>query len=133
MSGVLIVHALLEADDDLVEAVPSTRIYDEEVPQGTALPALALLTISGTNQRRLARGASRRVSERVQVTLLANDAEERLDIMPMIRSAGSERVGAIAGFSGVSVEHAGRGPDFIDADERRVGSIDFMVSWNEAA
>jgi hypothetical protein len=132
MSGVLIVHALLEASGDLVDEVPTTRIYDEEAPQDATLPALSLLKISGTQRDRLAAGASRRRMQRVQVTGLFNEAEERLDIMPLVLAACSERVGTIAGFSGVSVRDGGEGPDFTDEYDRRIGSHDFLVSWNEA-
>lgn len=137
MSGILILHAMLAASDALTDEVPAGSIWDEEVPQGSDLPAISLLTISGFDRNRLAPTASRRLTERVQATLLAEDAEERLTIMPLIMRAGAERypgtIAGLDGLAGITVQLAGRGPDFTDEDGRRVGSWDFMVSWNEAA
>jgi hypothetical protein len=133
MSGILIVHALLAASGGLVAEVPAARIYDEEAPQDTALPALSIMKVSGTQHARLAAGTSRRRTQRIQVSGLFNDAEERIDIMQLVLSACSEKVGTIGGFDGVSVRDAGESPDFTAENGWRVGSQDFMVSWNEAA
>jgi hypothetical protein len=136
MSGVLIVHALYAASSPLIARVANANIWDEEVPQGKALPAISLLTISGVDRKRLAAGSSRRMMERIQATGLFNDAEERLEIMPLMMKPCSEvqvaTITGLTGLTGITVRMAGRGPDFTDEAERRIGSWDFMVSWNEA-
>jgi hypothetical protein len=137
MSGILIVHALLAASEALTDEVPAARIWDEEAPQDSDLPAISLMTISGNDRKRLAPTASRRLTERVQATLLANDAEERLAILPLLMRAGAERyvaaIDGVDGCTGITVQLGGKGLEFTDEYDRRIGSWDFMVSWNEAA
>lgn len=133
MSGLKVIRSLLAANAPLTAAVLAENIIGDVVPLNAPLPAIGVTTISATDDRPLKRGSTRHVMERVQVTLLTNDAPSRLRIMGLIKSAAADRIGDIAGVSRVSVLTDGRGPDFTTDAGLRGASIDFLVSYNEAA
>jgi hypothetical protein len=134
MSGVVIALALMRASDPLVAAVPEANIIGDVIPVGSGPPAIGAVTISQVYDRPLRRGSTRRVTERVQVTWIANDASRRRSIAGLVLSAvdGKYRT-TLAGATNVATEAMARGPDFIDDAGRHGGSIDVMVSYNEAA
>lgn len=134
MSGVEIVAALLPLHAPLLEVVPIERIKADQLPQGVALPAIAFESISLNDRPVLKQGPIRRVTERVQVTVLARTGRERRAVTKLVRAALADRFGAIAGVTAVTVHTDGAGPDQHD-EERTIfwRSQDFRVGFNEPA
>ncbi|KKC27304.1 DUF3168 domain-containing protein [Sphingomonas sp. SRS2] len=131
MSGVPILGEIFEADADLVAYAAS--IIGGALGLGGTLPAIVLGTISAVDLKTLSAGPRRRVAERVQVTVMANNYAEMKDGIRLVRAAGAGRLGDFAGATEVSVQLDGTGPDFITDDPTIwCGSQDFIVSYNEA-
>ena len=71
MNGVIAVRSLFVSDMRVTALVPPERIAAGTLPQGTALPAIALMSIGSVDRNIPSPGPKRRVTERVQVTVLA--------------------------------------------------------------
>ncbi|MDP3650902.1 MAG: DUF3168 domain-containing protein [Rhodoferax sp.] len=132
MSGVKIIRALLAADAALTALVPAVRIVAGVVPQGTALPAVAITEVSRVDINALKPGAYARSTSRVQVTVMAASYPMQKQILGAVRHACRDKVGTIAGVGGVSVLLDSTGPDFNDSDTGfYMQSQDFKVSFIE--
>lgn len=139
MSGEAIVIALIREDAGLLGMVATLK--GEELEVGDALNGIGVTVIDDVDDRPIRRGASRRVTERVQATVYAKDSTQRRAILKALKRAVADQVRddfpavtSLAGVSGVAVIAAGRGPNFRVADSKvRGGSVDFMVSYNEAS
>ena len=133
MSGVRIIGALLAAHAPLTNVVPVARIKGGALPGSIVLPAIVLTTISAVDLHMVTQGSSRRVTERVQVTIAAPDYETQKAVIVLIRKACSYQRGDIAGATAVSVLTDTLGPDFMDESASiYLQSQDFKVSFNEA-
>jgi hypothetical protein len=132
MSGIVVMRAVLAADAPLVAACPADQIVADDLPIDIALPALSVTLISSVDRKVLQRGSVRRVTERVQVTVMARDATERLELVALVRSAAAARIGDFADVADVSIQTESRGPDMTTEGGIRVGMQDFLVSFNEA-
>jgi hypothetical protein len=129
VTGVDFIGALLMGDYDVVQRVPAARIKAGGLPQGIALPAIAVTRVSRVGNDPLRGGASRSV-ERVQVTVMAPDYDTQTEVLRRILAACEGKAGTIAGAPNVSVTSAGGGPDFRDAEASIwSGSEDFRVSY----
>ena len=87
MNGVIAVRSLLVADTGVTSLVPVVRIAAGMLPQGTDLPAISLMSVSSVDRNVPAPGAKRRVTERVQVTVLARTYPEVKAIIAAVRQA----------------------------------------------
>jgi hypothetical protein len=133
MNGVIAVRSLLVADNGLTALVPEARIAAGTLPQGTVLPAISLMSVSSIDRNIIKSGAVRRVTERVQVTVLAANYPATKAILKAVRQAAADRSPAIAGITQVTVHTASAGPDFLDEQAGiHMQTQDFRVSFNEA-
>ncbi|MEY4473334.1 MAG: hypothetical protein RL671_1638 [Pseudomonadota bacterium] len=133
MNGVIAVRSLLVGDLPLTGLLPEARIAAGTLPQGTALPAIALMSISSVDRNVPSPGPKRRVTERVQVTVLARAYAEAKAIIAAIRAAAADQMPVIDGLSEVTVHTDSAGPDFLDEETGiHMQTQDFRVSFNEA-
>ena len=133
MNGVVAVRALLVAHAPLTGLVPIGQIVAGVVPQGSALPALSLMSVSSTDRNIIKAGAVRRVTERVQVTVLAATYPAAKAILKAVRQAAADRSPIIGGIAQVIVHTDSAGPDFLDEQTGiHIQAQDFRVSFNEA-
>lgn len=134
MSGVAIIGELFNASTPLLTAVPTDRIKAGALPQNIALPALAATSVSVVDRNTVKDGTTRRVTERVQVTVLARTYAEMLAVLALVRAACASKRGTFAGKTVVVVLLDGAGPDFMDdAASIWMKTQDFRVSFNEPA
>ena len=133
MNGVIAVRSLLVADTGVTALVPIARIAAGMLPQGTDLPAISLMSVSSVDRNVPAPGAKRRVTERVQVTVLARAYPEVKAILAAVRQAAADQMPTIDGLTDVTVHTDSAGPDFLDEETGiHMQTQDFRVSFNEA-
>ena len=133
MNGVIAVRSLLVADTGVTSLVPVVRIAAGMLPQGTDLPAISLMSVSSVDRNVPAPGAKRRVTERVQVTVLARTYPEVKAIIAAVRQAAADQTPNIDGLFDVTVHTDSAGPDFLDEETGiHMQTQDFRVSFNEA-
>ena len=133
MNGVIAVRSLLVGELRVTALVPPERIAAGTLAQGTALPAIALTSIGSVDRNILVPGPKRRVSERVQVTVLARAYPEAKTIIAAVRAAAADRMPQIDGLIDVTVHTDSAGPDFLDEETGiHMQTQDFRVSFNEA-
>ena len=133
MNGVIAVRSLLVGETGLTVLVPPERIAAGTLPQGTALPAIALTCVGSTDRNIISPGPKRRVTERVQVTVLARAYPEAKTILAAVRAAAADQMPAIDGLTEVTVHTDSAGPDFLDEETGiHMQTQDFRVSFNEA-
>ena len=133
MNGVIAVRSLLVVDTGLTALVPLERIAAGTLPQGTALPAIALMSIGSVDRNVPSPGLKRRVTERVQVTVLARTYPEVKAIIAAVRRAAADQMPTIDGLFDVTVHTDSAGPDFLDEETGiHMQTQDFRVSFNEA-
>ena len=133
MNGVVAVRALLVAHAPLTSLVPVAQIVAGVVQQGSALPALSLMSVSSIDRNIIKAGAVRRVTERVQVTVLAATYPAAKAILKAVRQAAADRSPTIAGITQVTIHTDSAGPDFLDEQAGiHMQTQDFRVSFNEA-
>ncbi len=133
MSGVTIIGALLEAHTELLAILPVDGIKAGRFPDGIALPALLLRSVSTVEEQYLRRGGLVRTTERVSVTLRSASYHQQDDILPLVRKACAGKIGTIAGFERVSVLTAGTGPDVNGPANSFEKAQDFRVSFDNPA
>ena len=131
MSGVAIVRALLVASAPMIALAPAARIKAGVLPQGIALPAVGVTQVSGTDRNIVNPSATVRVTERVQVTVLAADYVKLKSAMAQVRKACRDQRGTIAGFGSSLVLTDGQGPEgnFGDGSGIYMQTQDFSVSY----
>lgn len=133
MNGVIAVRSLLVVDTGVTALVPVAQIVAGALPQGSGLPAISLMSVSSTDRNVPAPGPKRRVTERVQVTVLAASYPAAKAIIRAVRAAAADRMPAIDGLTDVTVHTDSAGPDFLDEETGiHMQTQDFRVSFNEA-
>jgi hypothetical protein len=133
MNGVIVVRSLLVGDTGVTTLVPVARIAAGMLPQGTDLPAISLMSVSRIDRNIPAPGPKRRVTERVQVTVLARTYPETKALIAALRSAVADQMPAIDGLTDVTVHTDSTGPDFLDEQTCiHMQSQDLRVAFNEA-
>lgn len=127
-----VIYALL-SEAAGVTALVGTRIYPGVLPQGTALPALALEFISGVELPTVdATAGFNLLQARVQVTAIAKTYAEVKTVLEAVRAACNFQRGTIAGVHVVSVRRDTIGPDLRDDDVQLfTQSIDFGITYQE--
>ena len=132
MSGVIVVRSLLAGETRVTALVPPARIAAGMLPQGTDLPAISLMSVSSVDRNISAPGPKRRVTERVQVTVLAATYRQVKAILAAVRRATADQMPTIDGLFDVTVHTDTAGPDFLDEDTGiHMQSQDLRVSFNE--
>lgn len=130
--GVGIILALLLGDAALTTLVPAERIVAGVLSLNTALPAIAVTRVSGSDLNLASPGPTRHVTERVQVTVLAPTYPQQQEVLQAVKKAAADRIGTIAGAANVTVHTAEAGPDFMDNQASiHMGSEDFFVGYTE--
>ena len=133
MNGVIAVRTLLVTDTGMTALVPPARIAAGMLPQGTELPAISLFSVSSVDRNIPAPGSKRRVTERVQVTVLARTYPEAKTLIAAIRAAAADQMPTVDGLFDVTVHTDSAGPDFVDEETGiLMQTQDFRVSFNEA-
>lgn len=134
MSAVKVMLALLVADAPVLALVSAARIVAGVLPQGTALPAIAITEVSTIELPRVdANSPTTLADSRVQVTLIATSYPLQKQLLNAVRRACNYKRGSIAGITVVSVRRAGNGPDFNDADTGfYMQTVDYTVIYHEA-
>ncbi len=132
MSGIKIIRALLVADAAVLALVPGTRIQAGILPQGTALPYISITSVSGVDFDVVKVGAITRVTQRIQLSVVAASYAAKKPLLTAIRSALRGRFGAFAGYQQAVVQTDAEGPDLdVVATGFFSQSQDFKVSFNE--
>jgi hypothetical protein len=98
MSGTLVMGELLRGYVPLTTAMPAALILEEELPQG-ASRGVVVESISVIDRNTLRDGATRRVRERVQATILETSVRQRRVTWKLVRAAGASRRGDFAGLT----------------------------------
>lgn len=133
MNGVIAVRTLLVTDTGMTAIVPPARIAAGILPQGTDLPAISLMSVSNIDRNIPAPGSKRRVTERVQVTVLAATYRQVKAILAAVRKAAADQMPIIDGLFDVTVHTDSAGPDFLDEETGiHMQTQDLRVSFNEA-
>ena len=133
MNGVIAVRILLVGDTGVTALVPPARIAARMLPQGTDLPAISLMSVSSVDRNIPAPGPKRRVTERVQVTVLARTYPEAKTLIAALRAAAADQMPTIDGLFDVTVHTDSAGPDFLDEETGiHMQTQDLRVSFNEA-
>ena len=133
MNGVIAVRTLLVTDTGMTAIVPPARIAAGMLPQGTDLPAISLMSVSSVDRNIPAPGPKRRVTERVQVTVLAATYRQVKAILAAVRKAAADQMPTIDGLFDVTVHTDSAGPDFLDEETGiHMQTQDLRVSFNEA-
>ena len=133
MNGVIAVRTLLVTDTGMTALVPPARIASGMLPQGTDLPAISLMSVSSVDRNIPAPGPKRRVTERVQVTVLAATYRQVKAILAAVRKAAADQMPTIDGLFDVTVHTDSAGPDFLDEETGiHMQTQDLRVSFNEA-
>ena len=133
MNGVIAVRSLLVADTGVTALAPVARIVAGMLPQGTDLPAISLISVSSVDRNIPAPGPKRRVTERVQVTVLAATYRQVKAILAAVRKAAADQTPTIDGLFDVTIHTDSAGPDFLDEENGiHMQTQDLRVSFNEA-
>jgi hypothetical protein len=128
MSAEKAIYHLLTNDTALNEVVPKCRIYPSLIPLGTALPAIAYMLVSTTEQTSFSM-TQIRLRSRIQITIAAMTYPEVKDIVALVVEACNYKQGT---FNGVQVDSVIRdvvGADFRD-DEVGIfySTVDFSIA-----
>lgn len=132
MNGVAVIVALLHEDAAILTLVPADRIMSGDLPVGIDLPAISVTQISSVDRNIPRPGATRFVTDRVQVTILAADYPAKAMIQAAAKKALADQMPSIAGLSGVVVHSQNAGPDFRNAEAGlHIGTQDYRVRYNQ--
>ena len=126
------VMALLNAAP-WVTALVGTRIYPPPLPQGVALPALAVEHISTVDLPRIdAASGVNLVTSRIEVTAIAKTYAAQKDLIEAVRLALMYQHGTFAGVYVGTILRGSVGPDMRDDDMQVfTQAIDFLVTHHE--
>lgn len=134
MNGVVAVVQLLKADGGVTALVPSARIMAGVLPLGTDLPAIAVTPVSGTDLQTHDEPGERFTTERVQVTVQAEDYPQLEAVLKAVKSAGDAKRPEVDGIFNVVVRTDGQGPWFMnEAASIHIRTQDFRVSYSALA
>ena len=132
MNGVVVVRSLLANDADLLAKVPDSRIMSGPLPQGTQAPALSVASISQVDLNIPAPSGTKFVTERVQVTVLANSYREKKEVLLAVKRAAADKRPTTSGLTGVSVHTDSTSADAWSPEESLFEqSQDFKVKFNQ--
>lgn len=123
-----VIRSLLVGSAALTAQVPAVRIMAGELPQGIALPALAIEEISSVPQPTIDAQAYALMRTRVQVTVCAASYPQQKALAALVRTACEYQRGMIAGQIVSSLTLESTGPDLRDSDAQIFQQpLDFLV------
>lgn len=133
MNGVAVILQLLHEDAALLGLVPSARIMAGDLPINAVLPAISVKQISSVDTNLPSPGATRFVTDRVQVTVLAEDYPGKAVVLAAARRAAADQLyPAVPCLTGVTVYTDGAGPDLYSEETGiHFGTQDFRVRYNQ--
>jgi hypothetical protein len=121
---------LLERDHPLLAA---DQIKAGRLPDGVALPAFLVRTVSVIERQYLRRTGMVHTIERVSVAVRAASYRDQRKAILLARPACAGKVGAVAGFTNVSILTAGTGPDVAGPGDSYEQTQDFRVTFDAHA
>jgi hypothetical protein len=130
LEGSDIIGALLVAYPALAEIAATDRIKAGRLPDGIALPALLVRTVSSVDRQPLKRGALVRRTDRVSVAVRASSHRERKAMIATVRLCCAGKTGNLGGGLNVSILTAGMGPDVNGPGDSYEKTQDFNVSFD---
>lgn len=131
MSDVKAIRYLLANSGALTAAVPADRIASD-LPQGVALPAIAVSHISTTYRHMIASDGHDHCRSRVQVTVHAGSRPAQKSILALVRAALPRMHGIVNGVQVDSILKDAIGPDLRNDDIGSfIGSQDFFITYTE--
>lgn len=130
MTGSDIVGSLLRGHAPLTAIVPEASIKGGRLPDGTALPALLVRTISVIDRQPLRRSGWVRRTDRVAVAVRAASYKDQNAIVALVREACAGRIGDLGGGARVAILTAGLGPDVNGPGNSFEQTQDFRVSFD---
>lgn len=132
MDGPVALRTALIADATLIALVPASNIIaDDAKPEVMGLPALLLRMISQDNRNISNPGSLRHVSERVQVTIMAETRRSRSNIRKALKDAGGDTYPTVSGLTNVTIHATDAGPDYLGEGSVRIGVQYFRVTYSE--
>ncbi len=133
MDGVAAVVQVLTDSASVTALVPDSRIMAGVLPQGTALPAISVTSVSRNDRHPLTKQAATHRRERVQVTVLASTYDSQKAVVRAVVAACDAQFPTVSGISNVTIHTDGAGPDFMSEDASvHIGTQDFAVTYSEA-
>jgi hypothetical protein len=133
MDGAAIIRELLVADSDMTTIVPEEQIISGVLPANTPLDAIAITDVSEVDRNVLAPGATRRVTERVQVTAFGGTYPRMKAALQAAKKACADFIGSAAGLDDVTVHTDAKGPYFMNEQASiHMRSQDFIVGYTQA-
>ncbi len=111
MSDVKVIWHLLANSAPLTAEVAQANIEAGAIPQGTVMPAIGIMHISGVWNSEISKQGDL-CTARVQVTVLAPNYPKQKQIMDLVRAAVPRTRGTINGVVVGSILRLGDGPDF---------------------
>lgn len=131
MPDVKAVRHLLANSAGLIAVVPATRIAAGPLPQGTALPAIAVTHVSGTTNSLISE-QGRAVTARVQVTIMAATYVQQKAVLALVRAAVPRTRGTVNGVAVETILREPDGPDFGDYEANiYMQTQDYIVKYTE--
>lgn len=130
MTGAEIVGALLRGALLVTTEVPAERIKGGKLPDGVLLPALLVRTVSIVERQPLTKGDTVRVTERVSVTVRADNYAAQVKIIRVVRNVLRGWTGSMAGAERISILTDGVGPDLNGPADSFEQTADFRVSFD---
>jgi hypothetical protein len=132
MSDVHVVRYLLAHNAGVIAVVPADRIMAGILPQGIALPALAVTHVSTIRKNYVAETAVDWCTSRVQVTGMAATYPALKSLLVLVRAALPRSRGTVDSVAVDAILSDIEGPDFRDdAEGVFMQSHDFVVTYNE--
>jgi hypothetical protein len=132
VSDVHVTRYLLANNAGVTAVVPADRIMAGILPQGIALPALAVTHVSTLRKNYVAETAVDWCTSRVQVTGMASTYPALKALMALVRAALPRSRGNVDGVAVDAIVSDLEGPDFRDdAEGIFMQSHDFQVTFNE--
>lgn len=131
MSGVVVTRELLASAVGVTALVPADRVVIGTLRIGTAIPAIAVMQISGTTLGSIKPAVTGNlVTERVQVTVFASSYLSKLSIIAAVRAALPNTHGTVKSISVDSILPDFDGPDVFDSELNLYEqSLDFIVRF----
>lgn len=130
MSGVAIIRSILANNGNLVSAVTSDKIIAGTAPINTLLPVVTVTQISGIEYQLIKQIGVQLVSDRVQVTVLANSYVQQKQLLELVRASVQSTRGTVNGFAVDSIVRQIDGPDLYSDDPVMYEqSIDYIVRF----
>ena len=133
MTGADVVGELLRGANALTAKVLAASIKAGRLPDGVALPALLVRTVSVVDRQPLKRGPTRRRTDRVAVTVRAASYRDQVDVIRILRSVADGWLGSKVGAQSATILLAGTGPDVAGPADTFEQTQDLRVSFDEPA